>query len=115
MKEKNCDCNIIHADVVRRVERALPSEQKLYELAEFFKIFGDSTRIKVIYAISKEELCVCDIANIVNNTQSAISHQLRILRQMKIVKCRKKGKIVYYSLDDEHVEKILTIGMEHMH
>ena len=115
MKEKNCDCNIIHADVVRRVERALPNEQNLYELAEFFKIFGDSTRIKVICALSKEELCVCDIANIVNNTQSAISHQLRILRQMKIVKCRKKGKIVYYSLDDEHVENILTIGMEHMH
>lgn len=92
----------------------MPDDILIYDLAEFFKVFADSTRMKIIYALLGDELCVGDIASIVNTTQSAISHQLRILKQSKLVKYRKDGKIVYYSLDDEHIKEIVTKGREHI-
>lgn len=92
----------------------MPKDEIIYDLAEFFKVFADSTRMKIIYALMKKELCVCDIAEIVGTTQSAISHQLRVLKQSKLVKFRKEGKEVYYSLDDDHIEEIVKKGREHI-
>ena len=89
-------------------------DEMIYDLAEFFKVFADSTRMKIIFALMDNELCVCDIANIVKTTQSAISHQLRLLKQSKLVKFRKEGKVVYYSLDDEHISQIVKKGREHI-
>ncbi|MBN1970544.1 MAG: winged helix-turn-helix transcriptional regulator [Candidatus Delongbacteria bacterium] len=113
-KIETCDCNIIHEEVVNEKRKSMPSEEKLFDVAELFKIFGDSTRIKILWAISGKEMCVCDIAALLNMTQSAISHQLRILKQTRLVKYRKDGKVVYYSLLDDHVTKIIDIGMEHI-
>jgi ArsR family transcriptional regulator len=109
-----CDCNVIHEDVVNAVREKMPSEENLYDLAELFKVFGDTTRIKILWALAESEMCVCDIAVLLNMTQSAISHQLRILRQARLVKYRKEGKIVYYSLDDEHVKHIFDQGLIHI-
>ena len=92
----------------------MPRDEMIYDLAEFFKVFADSTRMKIIFALMDNELCVCDIANIVKTTQSAISHQLRLLKQSKLVKFRKEGKVVYYSLDDEHISQIVKKGREHI-
>lgn len=112
--EEVCEINIIHEEVVNRVKSIMPEDGIIYDLAEFFKVFADSTRMKIIYALIEKELCVCDIAAIVGTTQSAISHQLRILKQSKLVKYRKEGKIVYYSLDDEHISQIVKKGREHI-
>lgn len=109
-----CEINIIHQDKVDNLKNIMPDDELIYDLAEFFKVFADSTRMKIIYALMNEELCVCDIAAIVGTTQSAISHQLRILKQAKLVKYRKEGKIVYYSLDDEHIAEIVKKGREHI-
>lgn len=109
-----CEINIIHQDKVDNLKNIMPDDELIYDLAEFFKVFADSTRMKIIYALMNEELCVCDIAAIVGTTQSAISHQLRILKQSKLVKYRKEGKIVYYSLDDEHIAEIVKKGREHI-
>lgn len=109
-----CDCDVIHADIVEKVSRCMPEEERLYDLADFFKIFGDSTRIKILWALDSEEMCVCDLAVLLNMTKSAISHQLKTLRQEKLVKYRKDGKITFYSLQDEHVKDILEIGLEHI-
>jgi len=109
MEENLCECTVIHEENVKKVVSLMP-----YDLAELFKVFADSTRMKIIYALMEEELCVCDIANIVKTTQSAISHQLRILKQAKLVKFRKEGKVVYYSLDDEHISQIVKKGREHI-
>lgn len=114
MDENLCEITIIHEDVVKEVKKIMPKDDEIYDLAEFFKVFADSTRMKMIYALMENELCVCDLANIVNTTQSAISHQLKILRQSKLVKFRKKGKVVYYSLDDEHISQIVKKGREHI-
>lgn len=92
----------------------MPKDELIYDLAEFFKVFADSTRMKIIYALMEKELCVCDIATIVGTTQSAISHQLRVLKQSKLVKFRKEGKEVFYSLDDEHIAEIVKKGREHI-
>lgn len=92
----------------------MPKDELIYDLAEFFKVFADSTRMKIIYALMEKELCVCDIAKIVGTTQSAISHQLRVLKQSKLVKFRKEGKEVYYSLDDDHIIEIAKKGREHI-
>lgn len=113
-KSTVCDCDVIHAEVVDRVRGYLPEEEKLYDLADFFKIFGDSTRIKILWALDREEMCVCDLAVLLNMTKSAISHQLKTLRQEKLVKYRRDGKTVLYSLLDEHVKNILEIGLEHI-
>jgi DNA-binding transcriptional ArsR family regulator len=92
----------------------MPEEEILYDLAELFKVFGDSTRIKILWALDEDEMCVCDIAYLLNMTQSAISHQLRVLKQAHLVKSRREGKVVYYSLADEHVKLILDQGLIHI-
>ena len=112
--EDICEVNIIHQDKVDEVKKIMPEDGLILELAELFKVFADSTRMKIIYALMEGELCVCDIAGIVGTTQSAISHQLRILKQSKLVKHRKEGKVVYYSLDDEHISEIVKKGREHI-
>jgi Predicted transcriptional regulators len=114
MEEGICENTVIHEDTVKNVKEKMPEDGLIYDIAELFKVFADSTRMKIIYALMEEELCVCDIANIVQTTQSAISHQLRILKQSKLVKYRKEGKVVYYSLDDEHISQIVKKGREHI-
>ncbi|GBR75412.1 heavy metal-resistance ArsR family transcriptional regulator [Candidatus Termititenax persephonae] len=109
-----CDCCVIHQKLVKQVRQLMPAENSLLELADLLKVFGDSTRVKIISALLHAELCVCDIAALLGMTKSAISHQLRALRQTKLVKHRKAGKIVYYSLDDEHVEAIFKLGLAHV-
>lgn len=113
-KSATCDCDVIHAEVVELVRRNMPPEEKLYDLADFFKIFGDSTRIKIMWALDNEEMCVCDLAVLLNMTKSAVSHQLKTLRQEKLVKYRREGKTAIYSLLDKHVKDILEIGLEHI-
>ena len=110
----SCDFIHVHKDTVKKVKESLPQDETLYDLAEFFKVFGDTTRIKILYVLSEEELCVCDIAGILGLQQSAVSHQLRILKQMRLVKFRREGKTVFYSLDDDHIEHILSQGMKHI-
>ncbi len=118
MEEKNdienCRCTIIHEDVVNKVKECIPQEEALYDLADLFKVLGDSTRIKVLCVLFQAEMCVCDIAALLSMTHSAISHQLRVLKQARLVKYRKEGKVVYYSLDDEHVKSIFDQGMIHI-
>ncbi len=109
-----CEENLVHTGAVRRVRELLPPDERLYDLAELFKIFGDSTRVKILYALLEGELCVCDIASLMEVTQSAVSHQLRVLKNSKLVKFRREGKTVYYSLADSHVIQILDQGMEHV-
>lgn len=111
---ERCDCNIIHEVVVNSVKEKMPDEEILYNLAEVFKVFGDKTRIKILYALFASEMCVCDISALLNMTQSAISHQLRVLKQARLVKYRKDGKVVYYSLDDDHVKHIFDQGLIHI-
>lgn len=108
-----CEENIVHEQIVREVEKAIPDEDLLYDVAELFKIFGDSTRIRILSALLSQELCVCDICSLLNMTKSAVSHQLRILRQAKLVKNRRRGKEIYYSLDDDHVASIINLALEH--
>ena len=101
-------------DIVHKVMEQQPDDEILYDLAELFKVFGDSTRIKILYAMFDNELCVNDIAKLLNLSQSSVSHQLRILKSSKLVKFRRDGKSIYYSLDDEHVRAIISMGMEHV-
>ncbi len=116
MKEEinRCECNYIHEDIVEKVKNKMVEDEKLYDLAELFKVFGDTTRIKILYTLFEEEMCVCDIANLLNMTHSAISHQLRVLKQARLVKFRKEGKVVYYSLDDSHINQIFNCGLCHI-
>lgn len=109
-----CDCNVIYEKVVKKVKSKMPDEEKLYDLADFFKVFGDSTRIKILWALNRSEMCVCDIAVLLNMSKSSISHQLRILKQARLVKYRKEGKIVFYSPCDDHVHHIIEQGFEHI-
>ncbi|MBQ1311419.1 MAG: winged helix-turn-helix transcriptional regulator [Blautia sp.] len=109
-----CDVHEVHQDLVRKVNETMPEETVLYDLAELFKIFGDSTRIRILYVLFEAEVCVCDIAETLNMTQSAISHQLRILKQNKLVKSRRDGKSIFYSLADDHVRTIIEMGREHI-
>jgi DNA-binding transcriptional ArsR family regulator len=111
---ERCDYMHAHEEVVAKVNQIMPDEEILYDLAELFKIFGDSTRIKILYILFESEMCVCDIAQLLNMTQSAISHQLRALKQSKLVKYRREGKTVFYSLADGHVRTIIGQGMEHV-
>lgn len=110
----SCSCNVIHEEIVNRVRCQMPEEEVLYDLAELFKVFGDTTRIKILCALFESEMCVCDIAFLLNMNQSAISHQLRVLKQARLVKYRKDGKVVYYSLDDEHIKQIFDLGLIHI-
>ncbi|WP_297520728.1 metalloregulator ArsR/SmtB family transcription factor [uncultured Clostridium sp.] len=109
-----CEENAIHGEVVLRVREKLPKEETLYDLAELFKVFGDSTRIKILCSLFEAEMCVCDIATTLGMSQSAVSHQLRVLKNAKLVKFRKEGKAVYYSLDDDHVKHIFNEGLNHI-
>ena len=111
---ERCEYMHVHEDIVAQVKQSMPDEEVLYDLAELFKIFGDSTRIKILYVLSESEMCVCDIAQLLGMTQSAISHQLRALKQSKLVKARREGKTVFYSLADGHVRTILAQGVEHV-
>lgn len=109
-----CSLTVVHEDMVKKIKSVLPKEECLYDLAEFFKIFGDSTRIKIIFSLYNSEMCVCDLAEVIGVSQSGISHQLRLLKQMKVVKYRKEGRVVYYSLDDDHIYEILKAGFAHI-
>lgn len=111
---ERCTCNMIHEDIVNDVRGRLPQEETLYDLAELFKVFGDSTRIKIICALFESEMCVCDLSALLSISQSAISHQLRILKSARLVRFRRAGKVIYYSLDDEHVKSIFDEGLNHI-
>lgn len=112
--EYTCDCNIIHESIVKGTLSKMPDEDIFNKLAEFFKILGDITRTKILFALDQNEMCVCDIANVLGMTKSSISHQLGMLRRSGIVKCRKEGKEVYYMLDDDHVKELFEVGIEHI-
>ena len=111
--EKIPDASALADAVLNRLQNDLPDDEVLYELAELFRVFGDSTRIKILYALFESEKCVNDISNAVGISQSAVSHQLRVLRASKLVKFRREGKAMLYSLDDDHVRSMLELGMEH--
>ena len=114
MKEKENNACAVHAEIVRRILEKQPSEEKLYDLAELFKAFGDSTRIRILYALFESELCVGDIAYLLNVSQSAVSHQLKILKDAKLVRFRREGKSIIYMLDDDHVRTVIGMGIEHI-
>ena len=109
-----CDCDVIHEDVVARVREAMPDGNDFYDLADLYKMFSDSTRIRILWALSKAPMCVCDLAVLLGMTKSAISHQLKSLRLTNLVRYEKQGKIARYSLADDHVEDILQKGFEHI-
>ena len=111
---ERCEFIHVHEDIVKKVTEAMPGEETLYDLADLFRIFADSTRIKILYVLYESEMCVCDIAQLLGMTQSAISHQLRALKQAKLVKNRRDGKTVFYSLADDHVRTIINQGMDHV-
>ncbi|CEJ75099.1 ArsR family transcriptional regulator [[Clostridium] sordellii] len=111
---RDCLCEQVHEELVDKAKQKMPEEETLYDLAELFKVFGDTTRIKILYALFSSEMCVCDIADLLKMTHSAISHQLRVLKQARLVKFRKEGKIVYYSLDDNHISQIFNCGLSHI-
>lgn len=114
MGDEFCECDLVHKTTIQAVKKKMPKEETLYDLAELFKVFGDTTRVKIISALFEAELCVCDIAELLGMSQSAISHQLRVLRQARLVKHRKEGKVVFYSLDDDHIKSIFNQGLEHI-
>ena len=109
-------CDFIHAheDIVKKVQKEMPSEDTLYDLTELFRIFGDSTRVRILYVLFEAEMCVCDIAQLLGMTQSASSHQLRALKNARLVKSRREGKTVFYTLADDHVKTIIDQGLEHV-
>ena len=109
-----CDEVCTHREILEKVQPEMPDEERLYDLAELFKVFGDTTRIRILYVLFESEMCVCDIAALLNMTQSAISHQLRLLKQARLVRSRREGKTVYYFLDDDHVRTVIGQGMEHI-
>lgn len=109
-----CETTEIHQELLKIVNDKMPEEEELYDLAELFKIFGDSTRIRILFVLFEAEVCVCDLAEALHMTQSAISHQLRILKQNKLVKSRREGKSIFYSLADNHVRTIINQGLEHI-
>ena len=111
---ETCEEHRVHADVVANVKLDMPDEERLYDLAELFKVFGDTTRIRILYVLFESELCVCDIAELLNMSQSAISHQLRVLKQARLVRARREGKTVFYVLADDHVRAIIGQGMDHV-
>lgn len=117
MAEKHLDCcevEEIHSELIEKVNQNMPDEDELYGLSELFKTFGDPTRIRILFVLSEAEVCVCDLAQILNMTQSAISHQLKVLKQSRLVKSRREGKSIFYSLADSHVRTIIAQGREHI-
>ena len=113
-KDEICEGCEVHEDLLKIVNETLPEETELYDLTELFKVFGDSTRIRILFVLFEAEVCVCDLAKVLNMTQSAISHQLRILKQNKLVKNRREGKSIFYSLADDHVRTIINQGRDHI-
>ena len=109
-----CETTEIHEDLLKIVKDTMPDENELYALAELFKVIGDSTRIRILFVLFEAEVCVCDLAEVLHMTQSAVSHQLKILKQNKLVKSRREGKSIFYSLADDHVKTIIAQGMEHI-
>ena len=109
-----CDQVFVHEELVEKVNKEMPMEEELYDLAELFKVLGDSTRIRILFVLFEAEVCVCDLAEVLHMTQSAVSHQLRILKQAKLVNARREGKSVFYSLADDHVRTIIAQGREHI-
>ena len=112
--EESCEYMHVHPELIAKVRENMPPEEILYDLAELYKVFGDSTRIKILFVLFESEVCVCDLAQCLNMTVSAISHQLRVLKQSRLVKSRREGKTVFYSLADDHVRTVLGQGMEHI-
>jgi DNA-binding transcriptional ArsR family regulator len=110
----NCDCDIIHEDVIAGLRPQMPDEETMSDLADLFRVLGDSTRVKILCALMSSELCVCDIAALLGMTKSSISHQLRTLRLSKLVRNRRSGRTIYYSLDDEHVSDIIGQTLKHL-
>jgi DNA-binding transcriptional ArsR family regulator len=111
---ETCVTRGIHQNIIRSVQQKLPDQVALYELADLFKLFGDSTRISILWALSESEMCVCDLCALLKMKQPAVSHQLKNLKQSRIVKARREGKVIYYSLDDEHIRDLLNLGMNHI-
>lgn len=109
-----CQCKEVHDQVVEKIKESIPDDTTVQKLSELFKVFGDGTRLKIIYALLQKELCVCDICEVVEMSQSSVSHQLRLLKTTGLVKYRKEGKTVFYSLDDEHVNSIFSVGLSHI-
>jgi ArsR family transcriptional regulator, lead/cadmium/zinc/bismuth-responsive transcriptional repressor len=109
-----CSCNVVHEDIIEKVQKTMLEEETIHNLSEFFKVFGDVTRLKILKALMESEMCVCDLTTLLGMNQSAVSHQLKLLRQTKLVKFRRMGKIVYYSLDDQHIKKIFDLGVTHI-
>ena len=107
-EELSCECQEIHEDLLKIVNETMPDEEELYDLADLF------TRIRILFVLFESEVCVCDLAKVLNMTQSAVSHQLRILKQNKLVKNRREGKSIFYSLADDHVRTIISMGREHI-
>jgi ArsR family transcriptional regulator len=111
---ETCLTKGIHRNIIRSVQQKLPDQIALYELADLFKLFGDSTRISILWALSESEMCVCDLCALLKMKQPAVSHQLKNLKQSRIIKARRDGKVIYYSLDDEHIRDLLNFGMNHI-
>lgn len=111
---EHCDAVEVHEELLKIVNEKMPEEEELYDLAELFKVFGDSTRIRILFVLFEAEVCVCDLAEHLHMTQSAVSHQLKILKQNKLVKSRREGKSIFYSLADSHVRTIINQGLEHI-
>lgn len=109
-----CEEHGVHQDIIEKVSKVMPDEAVLYDAAELLKVFGDSTRIRIIFVLCQSEMCVCDIAGLLGMTQSAISHQLRVLKQARLVASRREGKAIFYSLADSHVKTIFYYAMEHV-
>lgn len=114
LKIDECNCLVLHQDIIEKVKGTMLEDETLCDLADLFKVFGDSTRIKILHVLSKAEMCVCDISALLGMSQSSVSHQLKTLRQTKLVKPRRDGKVVYYSLDDDHVVQIFNQGITHL-
>ena len=114
MEIEKCEITVIHEDVINKVKKEMPDEEKLVATAELLKVFGDPTRIKIICALLKSEMCVCDLSALLDVSQSAVSHQLKTLKQARLVKYRRDGKVIYYSLDDDHIGRIFEAGYEHV-
>lgn len=110
----SCDCDCVHSEIVEKTRKNFPKDELLGDLSDFFKVIGDGTRIKILWALDSNEMCVCDIANLLNMTKSAVSHQLRGLREANLVKFKKSGKEVFYSLSDNHVREIFEQGLIHI-
>ena len=109
-----CECEEVHADIIKEKSEKMPDEEAVYELSDFFKMLGDYTRMRILFAIEGDPICVCDIAELLGMTKSAVSHQLKILRQSGLIKYKKTGKNVFYSLADDHVRAIMEMGLEHV-